>query len=82
MTPVVPFKTYKPGLPPGRIMREKAILRTLDELDRWKRRQDELRAELVKVERQVAYYEALAHDMKREVKPTRMGDLLRSFMKL
>lgn len=78
-------------------MRETAILRTLMELDRWKRRRDEiraqrgfllrrrdptLRAELEKVERQVSYYEALARDMKREVKPAGVGDLLRTLFKL
>ena len=69
------------GCPPGSIMRESAILRTLGELDRWKRRRADLRAELEKVERQVAYYEALAHDMKREVKPARTGDLLKSLFR-
>ncbi|GEM_PF-5101484 len=63
-------------------MRDQAILRTLSELDRWKRRQEELRAELEKVERQVVYYEALAKDMKREVRPARLGDLLRTMWKL
>lgn len=77
-------------------MRETAILRTLSELDRWKKRRDELRtqrgflrrrdptlrAELDKVERQVAYYEALARDMKREVKPAGLADLLRTLFKL
>lgn len=62
-------------------MRESAILRTLSELDRWKRRRDELRAELEKVERQVAYYEALAQDMKKEVRPAKTGDLLRSIFR-
>jgi hypothetical protein len=76
-------------------MRETAILRTLAELDRWKRRRDQieselgwtrrnpdLRAELAKVERQVSYYEALARDMKREVRPAGLGDLLRTLLKL
>lgn len=76
-------------------MRDTAILRTLSELDRWKRRRDELRAELgflrrwtpaaraelEKVERQVSYYEALTRDMKREVKPAGIADLLRTFFK-
>jgi hypothetical protein len=63
-------------------MRESAILRALSELDRWKRRREELRgrkdlrAELDAVERQIAYYQALAEDMKREVRPARTGDLL------
>lgn len=62
-------------------MSEKAILRTLDELDKWRRREAELRAELEKAQRQVHYYEALAKDMKREVRPARVGDLLRAFSK-
>ena len=63
-------------------MRDAAILRTLGELDRWKRRRDELRAssmrgaEIEKVERQIAYYQALAEDMKREMRPARTSDLL------
>jgi hypothetical protein len=77
-------------------MRDTAILRTLSELDRWKRRRDELRAEtgflrrwtpaaraeLEKVKRQVSYYEALTRDMKREVKPAGIADLLRTFFKV
>ena len=63
-------------------MRDQAILRTLSELDRWKKREAELRAELAKVERQVLYYEALAKDMKRETRPARLSDLLRAFTKL
>lgn len=62
-------------------MSEKAILLTLAELDRWKERENELRAELEKVERQVAYYEALAQDMKKEVRPTRISDLFRAFLR-
>ena len=72
----------------GARMRDGAILRTLHELDRWRRRHDEvraamaadprvdLRAELEKVERQMSYYQALAEDMKREVRPARTRDLL------
>ena len=62
-------------------MSEKAILRTLSELERWKRREDELLAELEKVERQVAYYEALAQDMKKETRPSGLRELLRTFFK-
>jgi hypothetical protein len=62
-------------------MSEKAILRTLDELDRWRRRATELRAELEKAQRQVQSSEALTKDMKREVRPTRVSDLLRAFSK-
>ena len=63
-------------------MRDSAILRALSELDRWRARREDLRgrkdarAELEAVERQVAYYQALAEDMKREVRPARTGDLL------
>ena len=63
-------------------MRDSAILRTLHELDRWRQRRIELVAaraseeELAKVDRQVAYYQALAEDMKREVRPARTRDLL------
>ena len=63
-------------------MRDQAILRALHELDRWKSRQAELRAELDKVDRQVAYYEALAKDMKKETRPARLSDLLRTMLKL
>lgn len=63
-------------------MRDQAILRTLSELDRWRKRREELRAELEKVERQVAYYEALAKDMKKETRPARLSDLLRTMLKL
>lgn len=62
-------------------MRETAIVRALGELDRWKRREQELRAELEKVQRQVAYYEALAQDMKKEVRPAKTGDLLKSLFR-
>lgn len=63
-------------------MRDTAILRTLHELDRWRHRRAELVAasapedELAKVDRQLAYYQALAEDMKREVRPARTRDLL------
>jgi hypothetical protein len=63
-------------------MRDQAILRTLGELDRWRKRQAELRAELEKVERQVLYYEALAKDMKKEVRPARLSDLLRTMLRV
>lgn len=68
-------------------MREQAILRTLSELDRWKRKRNDLRAagegaELEAAERQVAYYEALSRDMKREVQPVRTRDFLSLFSNL
>lgn len=61
-------------------MRERAIVEALDELDRWRERQRALGDELEKVERQVAYYEALVKDMKRDTKPPRFGELLRAFL--
>ncbi|HVM45605.1 MAG TPA: hypothetical protein VM582_06690 [Candidatus Thermoplasmatota archaeon] len=63
-------------------MPDRAILRTLNELDRWRKRRDELVAtrasadELAKVDRQISYYQALAEDMKREVRPATTRDLL------
>lgn len=74
-------KRHMEGAAVGRPMTEKAILRTLGELDRWRRREGELRAELEKAQRQVQYYEALAGDMKRETRPVGVADLLRSFVK-
>ncbi|HWG92337.1 MAG TPA: hypothetical protein VNZ52_15930 [Candidatus Thermoplasmatota archaeon] len=59
-------------------MREEAVLITLSELDRWKRREKEVEAELAKIRRQVAYYEALAKEMKKEMHPVSVKDLLRS----
>ena len=38
----------------------------------------EVRAELEKVNRQVAYYQALTQDMKRSARPARVSDLLRA----
>jgi hypothetical protein len=58
-------------------MRERAIVEALKELDRWHERERALREELAKAERQVAYYEALLKDMKRDTKPARVVDLLR-----
>ena len=60
-------------------MRERAILDALDELDRWRERERMLADELKKTQRQVAYYEALVKDMKRDVRPARFEDLLRAF---
>lgn len=75
------MKTLKQAGRLGRSMSEKAILRALSELERWRRREAELRDELAKVQRQVHYYEALAQDMKREVRPSRVSDLLRAFVR-
>lgn len=66
-------------------MRESAILRALGELDRWTRRLEELRgrkdarAEIEQVERQVAYYQALTEDMKKETRPAGTRDLFALF---
>lgn len=57
---------------------EEAITRTLEELDKWRRRRDELEDELDRVDRQVRYYESLAQDMKRQVRPPRVTDVLRA----
>lgn len=62
-------------------MRDESILATLSELDRWKERAYELREEMEKVERQVAYYESLLREMKQEVRPARMADLLQALAK-
>lgn len=59
-------------------MREQAILDALAELDRWRERERALGREHRKVQRQVAYYEALVREMKRDVRPARFEDLLRN----
>jgi uncharacterized protein YlxW (UPF0749 family) len=60
-------------------MREQAILGALRELERWQEREAQLAAELRKAQAQVSYYEALVRDMKRDVRPARLEDLLRAF---
>ncbi|MCA1812728.1 MAG: hypothetical protein LC624_02110 [Halobacteriales archaeon] len=60
-------------------MREQAILEALRELDRWQEREVQLGEELRKAQSQVAYYQALVRDMKRDVRPPRLEDLLRAF---
>ncbi|HVL47058.1 MAG TPA: hypothetical protein VM889_00705 [Candidatus Thermoplasmatota archaeon] len=57
--------------------RDVAILTTMGELERWRKRRASLADELTKASRQVAYYEALVKDMKREVQPSRLADFLR-----
>lgn len=59
-------------------MREDAILEALQELERWQARLQSLEQETHKAERQVAYYQALVRDMKRDVQPARLDDLLRA----
>lgn len=56
--------------------REHQVLEALDDLD-----EEELRlhAELDRVDRQIAYYESLARDMKRELGPPKLSTLLTSF---
>ena len=71
------------------------ILLALEERDRWKEREFELREvmkalprlekrqkreELELIKEQVAYYEALARDMKKSVKPSKVPHLLNSLM--
>jgi len=53
-----------------------AVRATLDELEKWRRRQSDLALELDRARRQVAYYEALAGDMKRELQPAKLRHLL------
>lgn len=60
-------------------MRERAVVEALAELDRWRERERVLQDELEKAERQVAYYEALLKDMKRDLKPPRFAEMLRAF---
>lgn len=64
-------------------MRNDAILTALAERDRWKRREEDATGDdREKVRRQVAYYEALVADMKKEVRPTRLRDFFRAFSTL
>ncbi|MHB8604148.1 MAG: hypothetical protein ACYDCK_02740 [Thermoplasmatota archaeon] len=65
-------------------MRDEAILATLAELDRWRERRAALPVEAApgeseKLDRQVAYYEALVREMKRATRPEGLAHLLRSF---
>jgi Tfp pilus assembly protein PilO len=59
-------------------VRERAILEALEELERWQERERQLHDELRRAQAQAAYYQALVRDMKRDVQPARLGDLLRS----
>ncbi len=71
------------------------ILLALEERDRWKERETEMENEikrLPKVERkpkqkelaqireQVAYYDALAKDMKKSVRPSKISNLLNALL--
>jgi hypothetical protein len=59
-------------------VREGAILEAMAELDRWRERARTLGPEHPNVQRQIAYYEALLREMKRDVRPPRFEDLLRA----
>lgn len=58
--------------------REHRLLETLEEVDEERRR---LLEELAKVEEQVAYYESLTREMKRELGRTGLSDLMSSLRK-
>jgi hypothetical protein len=73
-------------------MLSKLILLAIEELKQWKVRKEEfklaianasskerskLKKELEKVSEQVEYYEALIKDMKKELRPVKITDLLR-----
>lgn len=77
-------------------MDSEKILLALEERDRWKEREYGLREEIKSLPRQekrqrrqelelikeqVAYYEALARDMKKSVKPSKVPQLLHSLIK-
>jgi len=56
--------------------RGRQLLDALEDLDEQETR---LRGELEQVDRQIAYYESLARDMKRELEPVKLSTLLTSF---
>ncbi|MDI6855441.1 MAG: hypothetical protein QMD21_01475 [Candidatus Thermoplasmatota archaeon] len=73
-------------------MLSKRILLAIEELEMWKKRENEfknllekatgeertrLKKELEKVSEQVDYYEALIGDMKKELRPIKITDVLR-----
>ena len=73
------------------------ILFALQERERWKGRELELKndiksspkkekvvkqEELERIKEQVAYYDALARDMKKSVKPSKLSHLLSSLVRL
>ncbi|MDI6709034.1 MAG: hypothetical protein QME47_08135 [Candidatus Thermoplasmatota archaeon] len=73
-------------------MLSKRILLAIEELEMWKKRENEfknllekatgedrtrLKKELEKVSEQVDYYEALIRDMKKELRPIKITDVLR-----
>jgi len=56
--------------------RERRLLDALEQVEDESRR---LTEELAKVEQQIAYYDSLARDMKRELGPSGLSSLLSSF---
>ena len=73
------------------------ILLALEERDRWKERELDMekeiknapktekkakQKELSQIREQVAYYDALAKDMKKSVRPSKISNLLNALMKL
>lgn len=54
-----------------------AILETLRELERWKKRKELLEKELKEAERQVAYYESVVTEMKSKIAPEKLTDILK-----
>ena len=74
-----------------------SIILALDELNRWKGRQERLhgeiaslssdekavrKQELVKVNQQIAYYDALSKDMKKEIRPSKLSYLINSLIRV
>jgi hypothetical protein len=73
------------------------ILLALEERDRWKERELDMQLEiknapktekkakqkeLSQIREQVAYYDALAKDMKKSVRPSKLSNLLNALIKL
>lgn len=71
------------------------ILLALEERDRWKEREEDLQnelryapkeekkakqKELTQIKEQVAYYDALAKDMKKSVRPSKLSNLLNALI--
>jgi predicted nucleic acid-binding Zn-ribbon protein len=53
-----------------------ATLEALRELEKWKRRKEELENEIKNVNRQVAYYETIVREMKEKISPENFRKLL------
>ena len=53
-----------------------ATLEALRELEKWKRRKEELENEIKNVNRQVAYYETIVKEMKEKISPENFRKLL------